>query len=69
MDFSQKKKDLNAESKKTALLEQCLREMEFALAARTIPKPLTVTHPLSLAKAKSVNITTPAPNQDTKLTK
>jgi hypothetical protein len=60
MDFSQNKKDLNVERKKTALLEQRLREMESDLAARTIPKPLTLTHLLSLAKAKSVNITTPA---------
>ncbi len=35
MDFSQNKKDLNAERKKTALLEQHLREMESALAVRT----------------------------------
>jgi hypothetical protein len=69
MDFSQNKKDLNAECKKTALLEQRLREMESALAARTIPKPLTLIHPLSLAKDKSIDITTPATNQDTNLTK
>jgi hypothetical protein len=33
MDFSQNKKDLNAERKKTAILEQHLKEMELALAA------------------------------------
>jgi hypothetical protein len=33
MDFSQNKKDLNAERKKTAILEQHLIEMELALAA------------------------------------
>jgi hypothetical protein len=70
VDFSQNKKDLNAERKQPALVEQLLREMESALAARTIPKPLTFfTHLLSLAKAKSINITTPATNQDTNLAK
>jgi hypothetical protein len=33
MNFSQNKKDLNAERKKTALLEQRINEMESALAA------------------------------------
>jgi hypothetical protein len=69
MDFSQNKKDLNVEHKKTGLLELRLREMESALAARTIPKPLTFTHLLFLARAKSINITTPATNQDTNLAK
>ena len=69
MDLSQNKKDLNAERKKTALLEQRLRGMESALAARTTPKPLTFTNLLPLAKATSVNITTPATNQDTNLAK
>ncbi len=32
-NFSQQKKDLNAEWKKTAALEQGLREMESALSA------------------------------------
>jgi hypothetical protein len=40
MDFSQIKKDLNAERKRTAILEQRLREMESAMAARMTPKPL-----------------------------
>ncbi len=69
IDFSQDKKDLIAECKKTALLELRLREMESALAARTTPKPLTFIHLLSSANAKSVNITTPATNQDTNLPK
>jgi hypothetical protein len=69
MNFSQNKKDLNAEHKKTARLEQCIREMESALAAGTIPKPLTFTHLLSSAKAKSVNIATLAANQDANLAK
>jgi hypothetical protein len=36
MDFSQNKKDLNVEQKKTAILEQHLKEMELALAAGNI---------------------------------
>ncbi len=32
-DFSQQKRDLNAEQKKSAALEQCLKEMESALTA------------------------------------
>jgi hypothetical protein len=39
MDFSQNKKDLNAEREKTALLEQRLKEMESAMAARIPPRP------------------------------
>jgi hypothetical protein len=69
LDFSQNKKDLNAECKKAALLEQRLREMESALAAGTIPKPLSFAHLLSSAKTKSINITTPATNQDANLAK
>ena len=56
MDFSQNKKDLNAEQKKTALLEQRLWEMESILAAGIIPKPLSFEHPPSLTKATSINI-------------
>jgi hypothetical protein len=67
MDLSQNKKDLNAERKKTVLTDLCLRDMGSALAARTIPNPLTFTHPLSSAKAKSINITTLVTNQDTNL--
>jgi hypothetical protein len=36
MNFSQNKKNLNAERKKTALLDQRIKEMESALAARII---------------------------------
>jgi hypothetical protein len=39
MDFSLKMKDLNAEQKKTAALEQRLKEMEFALTSGIIPTP------------------------------
>jgi hypothetical protein len=39
MDFSQQKRDLNAEQKKTAALEQHLKEMESALTAENIPTP------------------------------
>ncbi len=37
INFSQQKKDLNAERKKTAALEQRLREMESALSAGILP--------------------------------
>jgi hypothetical protein len=37
LNFSQQKKDLNAEQKKTAALEQRLREMESALSAGILP--------------------------------
>jgi hypothetical protein len=45
MDFSQQKRDLNAEQKKTAALEQCLKEIESALTAGKIPTPLHTKHP------------------------
>ena len=44
MDFGQQKRDLNAEQKKTAALEQCLKEMESALTARKIPTPPHTKH-------------------------
>ncbi len=37
LNFTQQKKDLNAEQKKTAALEQCLREMESALSTGILP--------------------------------
>jgi hypothetical protein len=37
MDFSQQKRDLNVEQKKTAVLEQCLKDMESALTAGKFP--------------------------------
>ncbi len=55
LDFSQQKKDLNAEQKKTAALEQCLREMESALSAGilpTLPQPGDTIPPHS----KSISI-------------
>jgi hypothetical protein len=61
MDFSQNKKDLNAEQKKTALLEQRLREMEYAMAAGVPPtKPPTLETSLELLSppAKTVKIST-----------
>jgi hypothetical protein len=61
MDFSQNKKDLNAEQKKTALLEQRLREMESAMAAGILPtKPPTLETSLELLpfSARTVNIST-----------
>jgi hypothetical protein len=57
MDFSQKKRDLNAEQKKTAALEQHLKEMESALTAGKIPTPPHSDHPaLSLTKIVSISV-------------
>jgi hypothetical protein len=41
MDFSQQKRDLNVEQKKTAALEQCFQEMESALTAGKISRRAT----------------------------
>ena len=71
MDFSQNKKDLNAEWKKTALLEQRLREMESAMAAGMPPKALIPESNLeslpSSAPTGSIIISTPSEHQDAKL--
>ncbi len=45
MDLSQQNRDLNAEQKKTAALEQCLKDMESPLTAGKIPTPLHTKHP------------------------
>jgi hypothetical protein len=58
MDFSQQKRDLNAEQKKTAALEQCLKEMESALTAGKIPTPPHTEHP-ALSQNKTVSISVP----------
>jgi hypothetical protein len=55
LDFSQQKKDLNAEKKRTASLEQCLREMESALSARGFSMPLQPNDMIPL-QSKSVSI-------------
>jgi hypothetical protein len=47
MDFSQQKRELNAEQKKTAALEQHLKEMESALTAGKIPTPHQTFCPLT----------------------
>jgi hypothetical protein len=71
MDFSQNKKDLNAERKKTALLEQCLRELESAMAAGMPPKALIPESNLesfpSSAPTGSIIISTPSEHQDANL--
>jgi hypothetical protein len=51
--FQSKYKGSHAKQKKTALLEQCLWEIESILAAGIIPKPLSFEHPPSSAKASS----------------
>jgi hypothetical protein len=55
MDFSQQKRDLNVEQKKTAALEQCLRETESALTAGKIPTPPHTKYP-ALSHNKTVSI-------------
>jgi hypothetical protein len=71
MDFSQNNKDLNAEQKKTAILEQRLREMESAMAARMTPKPLILESNIkslpSSAPTGSARIYTPSVHQDANL--
>ncbi len=59
MDFSQQERDLNAEQKKTAALEQCLKEMESALTAGKIPTPLHTKHP-ALSQNKTFIISIPS---------
>jgi hypothetical protein len=59
MDFSQQKRDLNAEQKKTVALEQRLKEMESALTAGKIPTPPHIEHP-ALSQTKLVSISVPS---------
>jgi hypothetical protein len=59
MDFSQQKRDLNAEQEKTAALEQCLREMESALTVGKIPTPPHTKYP-ALSQNKTVSISVPS---------
>ena len=59
MDFSQQKRDLNAEQKKTAALEQRLKEMESALTAGKIPTPPHTKHP-ALSQTKTVSTSAPS---------
>ncbi len=66
IDFSQQKKDLNAEWKKTAALEQCLKEMESALTAGIIPTPLHTKNPI-LSQNEIVSISVPSTTRDTTL--
>jgi hypothetical protein len=59
MNFIQQKRDLIAEQKKTAALEQCLKEMESALTAGKIPTPPHIEHP-ALSQNKTVIISVPS---------
>ncbi len=59
MDFSQQKRDLNAEQKKTAAQEQCLKKMESALTAEKIPTSLHTKH-TALSQNKTVSISVPS---------
>jgi hypothetical protein len=66
MDFSQKKRDLNVEQKKTAALEQCLKEMESALTAGKIRTPPHTKHP-AFSQNKTVSISIPSTASPTTL--
>jgi hypothetical protein len=66
MDFSQQKRDLNVEQKKSAALEQRLKEMESALTARKIPTPPHTEHP-ALSQIKLVSISIPSTASHTTL--
>jgi hypothetical protein len=55
LDFSQQKKDLNAEQKRTAALEHCLREMESVLSAGEFSMPLQPSDTIP-PQSKSVSI-------------
>jgi hypothetical protein len=59
MDFSQQKRDLNAEQKKTTALEQYLKDMESAPTAGKIPTPLHTKNPI-LSQNKIVSISIPS---------
>ena len=59
MGFSQQKRDLNAEQKKTAALEQRLKEMESALTGGKIPTPPHTERP-ALSQNKTVSISVPS---------
>jgi hypothetical protein len=59
IDFSQQKRDLNAEQKKTAALEQHLKEMESALTAGKIRTPPHIKHS-ALTQTKIVSISIPS---------
>jgi hypothetical protein len=45
MNFSQQKRDLNADQKKTAALEHSLKDMESPPTAGKIPTPPHIEHP------------------------
>jgi hypothetical protein len=67
MDFSQQKRVLNAEQKKTAALEQRLKEMESALTAGKNLTPLHTEHPAHSQK-KTFIISVPSTAIHTTLT-
>jgi hypothetical protein len=66
LNFKQQKSDLNAKRKKNALLEQCLREMESALAIggiSLIPNKNKLITMDGETPTRSITITTPVDNQ------
>jgi hypothetical protein len=66
MDFSQQKRDLNGEQKKTAALEQRLKDMESALTAGIIPTSPHTKNPI-LSQNKIVSISIPSTTRDATL--
>jgi hypothetical protein len=61
MDFSQQKRDFNAEQKETAALEQGLKDMESALTAGKLPTPHHTKNPiLSQNNIVSISISSTA---------
>jgi hypothetical protein len=59
MNFKQQKTGLNAERKKNAQFEQCLRKMEAALAAGYIRKPPPTIKPTYPNANKTVSMAAP----------
>ncbi len=69
INFKQQKTDLNAERKKTSLLEQQLQEMEAALAAGIVPIPPSPSNLFFLTTNKTVSMAAPTTTQDARLAK
>jgi hypothetical protein len=65
-DFSQQKRDLNAEQKKSAALEQCLKDMESTPTAGIIPTPPHMENHI-LLQNKIVSISVPSTTRDSTL--
>jgi hypothetical protein len=67
MIFKQQKTDLNAERKKNAQLEQRLRKMDAATAARYIHEPPPTIKPTYPNTNKTVSMASPTSIQETNM--